>query len=933
MPHVSLALAFLLAASDAPDLRATLERLLDAPEHYPGMRLRELTLDEHRAAIGLELPDAVDLDRLPVEVENAYELAVGAISAQRPNIARIDLSVAHRGEKLRPPKKYPLQRPKPGPRYSVVPDPMRFPDGQALLDKTIAISPGHGYIYYDSLGGYSTQRSRVAWTGCGDCRGIVEDFETHEIVVRYLIPLLEGAGARVVLVRERDYNDIGLVIDDGETGYSELAGNFFDGSSAGGHGADYRTSSSPGGAAEFTLTAQSTGRQVLSTWFVPGSNRSGAVEVELTGPFGVIDLLFDQRTHGRRWAPIQVLDLDLGDDVKVKLTNPANDAMITDAVRLGAGLHTSGHRYWEMGAFPFAQFQEAPNEVLAYGDVTVRPVYAEFYGADVYVALHSNASGATDSTAAGLSTYRYNCGTYPDHSADPPAADCDDPSGSDRLQAAVHAGMVDQLRADWDPNWVDRGPKVANFGELRELDGIPGMLIESAFHDQVRLASGSSLRVTDNQALHDPRWRRSAAYGIYAGLSEFFGATARLAPPPKELAVKRVSATELSVDFEIVDGAVRYRVYTARGGRTFDLGRIVNVPPAIIDGLTPEELVHVRVASLNAAGEGIPGNIVSARPSAKRSQILLVDSFEREDAWIQDLDNRHNTLQHHAAAIAHTGVAFDGATEAAITGGRATFAGYDGTIISLGAESTEHGVLTDLIRLDVRDFSDNGGAVFISGSELAWALDQRGDDVTRAFVADVFGASYGRDDAAVYAVAAAPGGWLSSALMSAGELDDGTKEALRARSSDVLNPLAGSTIELVYGTGMEAAAVRKNKNLALGFSIDSLTDPGARAAILGAFVDNAIPMIPVDPPDAGTTPLDADTMEEDATVHPDANDVPPPDAGVILPPPDAGLDINVKVEEPEGCSCSSAPSSSARAWTFVALAALLFAIRSRRRSR
>lgn len=926
--HVSFALALLLASSDAPDLRATLMHLLDAPEHYPGMRLRELILDEERAAIGLELPDHVELDRLPVEVENAYELAVGAISAQRPNIARIDLSVAHRGEKLRPPKKYPIQRPPPGPRYSVVPDPMRFPDGQALLDKTIAISPGHGYIYYDNLNGYSTQRGRVSWTGCGDCRGIVEDFETHEIVVRYLIPLLEGAGARVVLVRERDYNNIGLVIDNGETGYSELAGNFNDGSSAGGHSGDYRTTSSAGGSAEFTLTAQSTGPQLLSTWFVAGSNRPGAVELELTGPFGIIDLIFDQRTHGRRWAPIQLLDLNLGDDVKVKLTNPANNALIADAVRLGAGLHSSGHRYWEMGAFPFAEFQNAPNEVLAYGDVTVRPVYAEFYGADVYVALHSNASGAADSTAAGISTYRYNCGTYPDHSADPPAADCDDPSGSDRLQAAVHSHMVDQLKADWDPNWVDRGPKVANFGELRELDGIPGMLIESAFHDQVRLASGSMLRVTDNQSLHDPRWRRSAAYGIYAGLSEFFGATALLAPPPKELAVKRVSSTELSVDFETVEGAIRYRVYTARGGRTFDLGRIVNVPPAVIDGLTPEELVHVRVASLNAAGEGIPGNIVSARPSAKRAQILLVDSFEREDAWIQDLDNMHNTVQHHAAAIAHTGVAFDGATEAAITAGRASFTGYDGAIISLGAESTEHSVLTELIRLDLRDFSDNGGAIFISGSELGWALDERGNDVSRAFLADVFGASYGRDDAAVYSVGASAGGWLSTALMSEAELDDGTKGALRARSSDVLNPLAGSTIELVYGTGMEAAAVRKNKNIALGFSVDSLTSPAARAAILGAFVDNAIPMIPVDPPDAGTTPLDADTMEEDATVHPDAGDVPAPDAGVIVEPPDAGLDINVNVEEPEGCSCNQTKTPRADSALF-ALAVLLLLKRRR----
>ena len=148
--------------------------------------------------------------------------------------------------------------------------------------------------------------------------------------------------------------------------------------------------------------------------------------------------------------------------------------------------------------------------------------------------------------------------------------------------------MVEQLKTSWDPNWIDRGPKVANFGELRNLDGIPGVLLESAFHDNVRLADGSSLRATDNQSLHDPRWRRAAAYGIYRGLSEFLvGQGPTLASPPTALFASRIDDTSVSLEFEPDKEALGYRIYVAVDGRTFDDGRLVDDSPAVIDGLRP----------------------------------------------------------------------------------------------------------------------------------------------------------------------------------------------------------------------------------------------------------------------------------------------------------------------------------------------------------
>ncbi len=909
----------MLALAAPPALEASIQAILEGPICHA----RRVELGDTQAVVGVEVAKHVPLDDLPAEVENRFETVVGLLAAERPGVDAIHLLVAHPGEPLAPPPRAP---PNPDRRvFNVRPDPSRYPFGQALAGRVIAISAGHGYIYYDTLNAYSTQRSNTKWDRCGACRGIVEDFETHEIVVRHLIPLLEGAGARVILVRDRAYADDGQLVDDGDTAYAE-AGAFTDGSSPGGHADDYRVSDAADAAATFSLIAPSSGPQHLSFWFVSGTNRYDAARLFVDAEGVRREFVLDLVSHGQRWAPIIDLIVEAGAPIDVTLAAPeipvADRFLIADAVRLGSGRHASNHPWWQMGAKPFAEYQGAPASIQTSGDVSIRPRYAEFYGADIYVALHSNASGQPNSTAAGTATYRYNCGAFPDHSNDPPAGDCDDPNGSDRLQALVHQHLVDALRADWDPNWRDRGTKVANFGEMRELDQIPGILIESAFHDNVALAGGSDLRMTDNQALHDPRWRRSAAYGMYRGISEYFAPGGPLlAPPPRDVTLRRVDATTVEVAFTPDAEATAHRVYVAIGSRVFDDGRIVMTDRARIVDLPPEAIVSVRVAALNAAGEGRASRVVAARPSARRAQLLLVDAFEREDAWVQDVDNRHDTLLAHALALRSVEHAFDGATEAALVGGAIDLSAYDGVVFALGRESTEHGVLTAGLRDRVRTASI---AVFLDGSEIAWALDARGDEASRAFLADLFGATYAADDAASASVQGA-GGWLASTPVAA--LADAPGDAIQAYSSDVLAVQPGATAELLYDDGASVAAVRRGDNLALGVALDSVVDPAHRAAILGGWATNAVPLAPIAPPrDGGVTGdagLDAGPGRDGGV---------PRDAGArdAGPPVTSGIGVRAAGDAPigGGCGCQTGPVRGGWGWGLLLGLALLGVRRS-----
>ena len=129
---------------------------------------------------------------------------------------------------------------RPPARGALLPASPARPRGEgALAGRRISISAGHGWVADGA--GWRAQRSRWRFDGCGSCRGVQEDFLTAQIVSEKLVPLLQGMGAEVVLVRAADLGaQPAETIDDGDPGYEE-SGTWSAGSSPGGHGDDYRT--------------------------------------------------------------------------------------------------------------------------------------------------------------------------------------------------------------------------------------------------------------------------------------------------------------------------------------------------------------------------------------------------------------------------------------------------------------------------------------------------------------------------------------------------------------------------------------------------------------------------------------------------------------------------------------------------------------------
>ena len=80
-----------------------------------------------------------------------------------------------------------------------------------LTNRHIAIWQSHGYYYEQKLARWEWQRARIFQT--------VEDLYTQSFVLPYLAPMLENAGANVLIPRERDTQINEVIVDNDGSGF------------------------------------------------------------------------------------------------------------------------------------------------------------------------------------------------------------------------------------------------------------------------------------------------------------------------------------------------------------------------------------------------------------------------------------------------------------------------------------------------------------------------------------------------------------------------------------------------------------------------------------------------------------------------------------------------------------------------------------------
>ncbi len=739
----------------------------------------------------------------------------------------------------------------PAPEAGQPPVPGQGQPQGALSGKAVWLSAGHGWYWSETLNRWNTQRPNTY--------GIVEDFSNAEAVNYYLARYLWNAGAQAWLVRERAMIGHEVIVDNdaGAPGYMET-GPWETGGSPGYQDGTYRWSSTLAGrtaTATWTPDLPQAGWYAVWAWYLHGANRPVDARYEIHHAGGVTLVSISQETHGQTWRYLGEYYFQNGTAGHVTLVNQSADltqAVIADAVRFGGGLGTisapggtSGRPRWEEASQYWAEYQGAPPEVYG-NDVTARPLYAEWEAARgepgeatdaVYVSWHTNAGGGT-----GTDSFV--------HVSEPTP-------GSPELQDWIHAELIHDLRAAWDPDWVNRGQKAADFGELRELSTIPGVLLEVAFHDTEDPGDADDLR--------EPLFRQVAARAVYQGIVKYHaarqGTPVYLLPePPQRLAARNTGPGQVTLtwaappccDGVVGDAAESYKVYHSTDGRAFDDGVAVAGSSLVLDALLPGSLHLFRVTALNQGGESFPTPVVAVRTPlfGGAPAFLLVDGFDRLDAaamvpqWespalgtaqrmFLERMNSYGYAAQHAQSLAACGLAFDGAVNEAVQSGDLALANYPALDWFVGEDSVADASLDATERTLLAAYLDGGGRLLLSGSEIGYDLVANGRDPV--FYANYLGAEYLGDDAGTYAYAGVPGGPFAGL---AGTFDDGSGGSYDVGYPDQLGSTAGSMLVLTYAGQAAGAGVAYDSGpgnaavVYLGFPLESVVNEGQRTALV-----------------------------------------------------------------------------------------------------
>lgn len=546
-----------------------------------------------------------------------------------------------------------------------------------LQGRHISIWASHGRYYDQTKATWKWQRPFLF--------GTTEDLYTQTIVVPYLIPMLENAGAVVFTPRERDWQKNEVIVDnDDPTPYQymeQATGN------------DWQTTPVPGFARHEGVYydgenpfMEGTARMAKSTRKVKKASRviyqpripeegRYAVYVSYQTRFNSIpdaeyrvyhkgqETVFrvNQQMGGGTWVYLGTFDFAPNDSQnnRVIVSNLSNhDGVVTtDAVRFGGGMgnitrggSTSGMARSFEGARYYAQWAGAPYDVYSSkggendyaDDINVRSLMTNWLaGGSPYVPNQEGKSVPIEMTLAIHSDAGYD----PDgESIYGPLAICTTDFNEGKLGAGISrqasynlanevlSGEVRDMTALYG-FWPRRNFYDRNYSETR-VPEVPSAIIETLSHQSF----------PDMRHGQDPNFRFALARSIYKSIVRH---TARmhnqeyiiqpLAPNHFQLEFVakdkiRLSWTPVADPLERSARATGYNVYTAIGHGSFDNGEHIHSESYTLR-LEPDMPYHFRVTATNGGGESFPTQTLTAvwHPEATQT-ILIIDGFQRLSA-------------------------------------------------------------------------------------------------------------------------------------------------------------------------------------------------------------------------------------------------------------------------------------------------------------
>ena len=551
---------------------------------------------------------------------------------------------------------------------------------RGLAGRHIALWQSHGRYFDQTRNCWRWQRSRL-WMTC-------EDLYTQSYVLPYLVPMLENAGANVLLPRERDVQKHEVLADNdaereyteqgawgpGGAGFAHRRQVYLTGENPFQEGTTRRIRSvthRPSGEAEWRATIPERGEYAVYVSYesTPESVDDARYTVHHLG--GETEFAVNQTMGGGTWIYLGHFSFAPGEQRIVTLTNRSRRSgrlVSADAVKVGGGFgnvartpcdslrrpgreyeaETSGYprfcegaRYWlQWAGFPETVYSPKHHKDDYKDDYMSRAhwVNALMGGSerlpdstglhiplDMALAFHSDAGVRDGDGIVGTLGICYTR----EHGGR-------FEGGADRYRSRdltdlVQTQVVEDIRRTCEPDWQRRGIWNRAYYEAR-VPGVPTMLLELLSHQNF----------ADMRLGQDPRFRFLVSRAVYKGILRYVSSQYGLS----EVTVQPLPVSSFAAEFT-PDNRVRlswqptadplepsaaptaYVVYTRRDDGGFDNGRLTERPELTVEQ-EPGHVYSYRVTAVNDGGESFPGETLAVcRVAEERGRVLVVNGFDR----------------------------------------------------------------------------------------------------------------------------------------------------------------------------------------------------------------------------------------------------------------------------------------------------------------
>jgi hypothetical protein len=556
---------------------------------------------------------------------------------------------------------------------------------EGLFNKYIALWHSHGWYYESRLDRWEWQRARLFQS--------VEDLGPMSYTIPYIVPMLENAGARVFLPRERDLQTYEVIIDNNS--YTELNPNYLE--KTAGDSTGWLTGITPGfaigqppygiGVNPFRLGSyrwvHSSDPPTAEINWVPDIPEDGKYAVYIsyassdtnvtnahytvyhTG--GKTEFLVNQQMGGNTWIYLDEFIFRKGlhpDSGKIVLTNESNESgkiISADAVRFGGGMGNviregkiSGRPRYAEAARYYMQYAGMP-DTLVYTLSGNKNDYTDDYrgrgewvnylkgapfgpnrnriekglGIPVDLSLSFHTDAGISSSDTVIGTLSIFC-----------TLDAETllvfPDGVSRFANrdfadVLQTEIVKDIRTIHDPDWTRRGLWDRDYSEAFRPN-VPAALLELLSHQNF----------LDMQFFLDPKFRFDVSRSIYKAMLKFLATQNQEVFVVQPLPVQNFAAEfrrpgevylQWKPRFDPLEQTAqsdKYVVYHRQENNNFDNGILIEGTHTLIKDLLPGVIHSFKLAAVNKGGISFPSEILSVCWFENdHDPVLIINSFDR----------------------------------------------------------------------------------------------------------------------------------------------------------------------------------------------------------------------------------------------------------------------------------------------------------------